>query len=75
MTNVCANSREADSEDNGIDSQSNIAKVGYLVEQGQAEHPLQGLTIAQTGGKHGPLADDVYDLPPGMVSRERMGMK
>lgn len=57
-----------------VDSQSNIAKPGYLVEQGQTKHPLQGLTMAQTGGRRGPLADDVYDLPPGMVSRERMGL-
>ena len=56
------------------DSHQNIVNLGYSVEKGQTEHPLQGLTMAQTGGKHGPLSDDVYDLPPGIVTRERLYM-
>lgn len=54
-----------------LDSHSNIAKLGHGVESGQVTHPLENKSMAQTGGVYGPLADDVYDLPPGLVSRER----
>ena len=57
-----------------IDSHQNIFKLGHTVEQGHSEHPLQGLTMAETGENGGPLSDDVYDLPPGLVTRERLYM-
>lgn len=54
------------------DSHTNVANLEYSFEKDQADHPLHGMTMAQTGGTQGPLSDDVYDLPPGLVSRERL---
>lgn len=56
------------------DSHSNIFALGHAVEAGDAKHPLEGCDMAATGGLHGPLAADIYDLPPGFVSRDRHGL-
>lgn len=57
-----------------IDTHANYLelKEGHL--NGQEAHPLAGLTMAQTGAKGGPMVGDTYDLPPGVVSRERHGL-
>ena len=47
------------------DSHANILSI-----DSSDKHPLAGLSVRQTGGTDGPLSEDIYDLPPGIVSRE-----
>lgn len=56
------------------DSRANIAKIGLASDLNRSEHPLKGLSMADTGRRDAPLADDIYDIPPGIVSRERHGL-
>lgn len=57
------------------DSHSNILPIHEAVRNGEEIHPLQGTrTMAQTGESDGALSQDIYEIPPGIVSRQRHGL-
>lgn len=56
------------------DTQANIYPLSLTENEAKERHPLHGHSMVSTGKINGPFAQDIYDLPPGMVSRERHGM-
>lgn len=79
MTLNIRNNPRLDDLSQVVDSHSNVLPLGHEAEMagltGDTEkHPLCGRDMASTGGLNGPMAADIYDLPPGFVSRERHGL-
>lgn len=56
------------------DTHGNYLELKDTHRDGREMHPLCDLTMAQTGMRGGPMAGDTYDLPPGIVNRERHGL-